>query len=76
MIATAFVSGASLIICMNIFVIEKCGLLTDNNLIYMTAFAAGTLLGDAVLHIVPEMKEGTIYNVLIGVGVLVFFLIE
>jgi zinc transporter ZupT len=61
---------------MNIFLIEKCGLLSEKNLVTMTAFAAGTLLGDAVLHILPELKEGTEYKVLILVGILVFFCIE
>ena len=76
LVSTAFVSSASLIICMNIFVLEKIGLLSPSNLVTMTAFAAGTLLGDAVLHILPGMKDDQIYKILVGIGILGFFLLE
>lgn len=76
LISTAFVSAASLIICMNIFILDKIGLLSEKNLVIMTAFAAGTLLGDAVLHILPSMPEGNIFKILVGVGILAFYILE
>lgn len=48
-------------------------------LIYMVSFSAGALLGDAFLHLIPELAEEGLkvsYSLTILLGVLIFFSLE
>ncbi len=49
-------------------------------LIYLVSFAAGTLLGDAFIHLIPEAYEGfgstSAIPVYILAGILIFFVLE
>jgi len=48
-------------------------------LIYMVSFSAGALLGDAFIHLLPELVEGGLtlnYSITIIFGVLLFFSLE
>src|SRR3989344_7527493 len=56
-------------------------LFADNLLQFMISFAAGTLIGDAFFHLMPEAVEGSggfELSVSLGViaGILLFFLLE
>lgn len=52
----------------------------ETTLLFLVSFAAGGLLGDAFLHLLPEIIEGknltTFSAVLILAGILVFFVLE
>lgn len=50
--------------------------LTNKTLPYLVALAAGTLLGGAFLHLIPESFEETHTLVPVIVGLLVFFVLE
>lgn len=49
-------------------------------LIYLVSFSAGTLMGDAFLHLIPEAFESSLETIKISfsilAGILIFFLIE
>jgi zinc and cadmium transporter len=48
-------------------------------LIYLVAFAAGTLLGDAFIHLIPEAYESTksiVVSIGILLGIIAFFILE
>jgi zinc and cadmium transporter len=78
LVAVAIVSGISLVGAASLVVREK---LLRNILIVLVAFAAGALLGDAFLHLLPETVEvkgefgvSTSFAVLAGVSS--FFVLE
>lgn len=50
----------------------------QNILVFLVSFSAGTLLGDAFIHLIPEAFEnkGSLVGIYILLGMLIFFLLE
>ena len=76
--STILISLMSLIGILTLF---SRKLFADNLLQFMISFAAGTLIGDAFFHLMPEAVEGSggfALSVSLGViaGILLFFLLE
>lgn len=76
-IATLLVGLFSLVGALVILVNER---LTKKNLLFFVSFAAGGLLGDVFIHLLPEMseKEGINLNSSLAIlaGLLIFFILE
>lgn len=70
----------SLISLIGVFTLSVKKETLEKLLIYLVSFSAGTLLGDAFIHLIPEAfreNEGNIlFSVYILAGILVFFIIE
>lgn len=68
----------SLISLIGIFVFSWKSKKFHEILIFLVSFAAGTLLGDAFLHLIPEAmeKEGVYVSFLVLVGFMIFFILE
>ena len=49
-------------------------------LIYLVSFSAGALLGDAFIHLFPELLKSGAYSALVGIyvisGIMIFFILE
>lgn len=70
----------SLVSLMGVFTLSLSREKLNKILIYLVSFAAGTLLGDAFIHLIPEafeiLKNKLLFSVYILLGILVFFIIE
>lgn len=68
----------SLISLIGVFLISIKDIILQKIIIYLVAFSAGSLLGGAFIHLIPESIEEGINNIgpLILIGLLSFFLIE
>lgn len=77
LISVALVSILSLV---GIFTLSVKAKNLNKIIIYLVSFAAGALLGDVFIHLIPELIEEDIFNLqtsfLILSGILLFFVIE
>ncbi|MFA6273511.1 MAG: ZIP family metal transporter [Candidatus Paceibacterota bacterium] len=69
----------SVISLVGVFTLALSGRVLQKIIFYLVSLAAGALLGDAFVHLIPEAFEGgntTIMSALILAGVFLFFILE
>jgi zinc and cadmium transporter len=76
MLGSASVSLASFIIFILIGLIQNRGFISGKLLNSLSAFAAGALLGDVVIHILPSLPNSAYDQLQVLIGVLLFFSLD